>query len=204
MKIAPTDYDGTLCVKGKVDEAVLAAVKQWRMRVNCFGIVTGRDRDMILRPVEKWNIPFDFLVCCNGAAIYDQALALTAARPMADAAVSGVLGHPAAGASLHWELCPPEGTLLHMFRPSSWFPKLGTPFREVSRDEALSLTGLLQIGLAYDSAEESAQRAADLNADLGGLVRAHPNGVCIDVTRNDVNKAQGLPFGVRASSRAAR
>lgn len=192
MHIAATDYDGTLCVNGKVDDAVLSAVRQWRAKGNRFGIVTGRDRDMILHPIAVWDIPYDFLLCCNGAAIYDRELTLLAARFLDDGSVARILGHPAAAASLHWELCPPEATLLHMLHKDSWFPKLGTPFREVGRKEALALTGILQIGLAYHTAEESERHAATLNAAFGDHVRAHHNGTCIDITAKDVDKARGL------------
>lgn len=192
MRIAATDYDGTLCVKGTVDEAVLAAVRQWRAGGNRFGIVTGRDRDMILHPVGLWKIPFDFLICCNGAALYDEDLALFKARYLDNAVIARILGHPAARASLHWELCPPEATLLCVLSEDSWFPRLGTPFREVGQQEALALTGLLQIGLAYATAEECAGRARALNDAFGRYLRAHQNGVCIDITATEVNKAQGL------------
>ena len=192
MLIAATDYDGTLCVRGKVDDAVLDAVRQWRAMGHRFGIVTGRDRDMILHPVGLLDIPFDFLVCCNGAAIYDQDTEMVAARYLDDAVIPRLLRQPAATASLHLELCRPEATLLHVLDPASWFPKLGTPFREVGLEEAYALMGLLQIGLAYRTEEESRRHADVLNTDFGEYLRAHQNGACIDVTAGEVNKAQGL------------
>lgn len=192
MLIAATDYDGTLCINGNVAPGVLDAVRQWRLRGNRFGIVTGRDRDMILHPAGLWDIPFDFLVCCNGAAIYDQDTTMLAARYLEDTVIPDILRHPAATASLHFELCHPEATLLHVLHPDSWFPRLGTPFREVTLNGALALTNLLQIGLAYTTEEESKRNAAALNAAFGERLRAHQNGVCIDITPEDVNKAQGL------------
>lgn len=192
MLIAATDYDGTLCINGVVAPGVLDAIRQWRARGNRFGIVTGRDRDMTLHPAGHWGIPFDFLICCNGAAIYDQDANMLAARYLEDAVIADVLRHPAATASLHFELCHPEATLLHVLHPDSWFPRLGTPFRDVTLDDAMSLTSLLQIGLAYPTVEESKQNAAALNAAFGRHLRAQQNGACIDITPGDVDKAQGL------------
>jgi Cof subfamily protein (haloacid dehalogenase superfamily) len=192
MLIAATDYDGTLCANGKIDPVVLDAVRQWRSKGNRFGIATGRDREMILHPVRLWDIPFDFLVCCNGAAIYDPALTLLAARHLNDAAIADILGHPAAMASLHWVLSRPEATFLHILRQESWFPRLGTPFQEISPERACALPSLFQIGLAYTTEEESEQYAGVLNAAFGEHLKAHHNGVCIDITAKGVNKAQGL------------
>lgn len=192
MLIAATDYDGTLSMQGKPDNAVLGVIRQWRSNGNRFGIVTGRDKDMILHPVGIWDIPFDFLICCNGAAIYDRDLNMLTARYLDDAVIPHILKHPAATASLHFELCRPEATLLHILRPESWFPKLGTPFRSVEREEAYALEGLLQIGLAYATEEECERHAVALNAAFGERLWAQRNGTCIDITPPDVSKAQGL------------
>ena len=192
MRIAATDYDGTLCIKGKVDSGVLAAIRQWRSLGNRFGIVTGRDRDMIRHPVDLWNIPFDFLICCNGAAVYDRDMVLLVGHYLDDPVIPHILEHASARASLHYELSLPDATLLHILQPRSWFPKLGTPFREVGLEEARGLTGLLQIGFAYETAEEGARHAASLNGAFGRHVLAQHNGVCVDVTPRNVNKAEGL------------
>ena len=67
MKIAACDFDGTLFRDGVVSEADLEAIADWRRSGNAFGIVTGRGRNTLLRDVKRFSIPYDFLICNNGA-----------------------------------------------------------------------------------------------------------------------------------------
>ena len=71
MKIAACDFDGTLFRDGVVSEADLEAIADWRRSGNAFGIVTGRGRNTLLRDVKRFSIPYDFLICNNGAMICD-------------------------------------------------------------------------------------------------------------------------------------
>ena len=73
MKIAACDFDGTLFRDGVVSEADLEAIADWRRSGNAFGIVTGRGRNTLLRDVKRFSIPYDFLICNNGAMICDGA-----------------------------------------------------------------------------------------------------------------------------------
>ena len=72
MKIAACDFDGTLFRDGVVSEADLEAIADWRRSGNAFGIVTGRGRNTLLRDVKRFSIPYDFLICNNGAMICDE------------------------------------------------------------------------------------------------------------------------------------
>lgn len=75
MKIAACDFDGTLFRDGVVSEVdrVLKDVRDWRRSGNAFGIVTGRGgRNTLLRDVKRFSIPYDFLICNNGAMICDE------------------------------------------------------------------------------------------------------------------------------------
>lgn len=192
MRVAATDYDGTLCMKRKVASDDLAAIAEWRGRGNAFGIVTGRELSMLLPEVRHWGIPFDYLVCCSGAVVYRAELEILDSASIADDLVTPVLGHSSAGASLHYELCRNGEVFLLIKDPASWFPKLGTPYTEITPEEALSQTGLQQISLAYRSPEEGGMRAAALDEAFGDVLRVHHNGSCVDITARGVCKAAGI------------
>ena len=72
MKIAFSDYDGTLSVPEEgVATETIASIHAWRDAGNKFGIVTGRDYSLIDKEARAYQIPVDFYICCNGAAIHE-------------------------------------------------------------------------------------------------------------------------------------
>lgn len=74
MKILISDYDGTFynetnktSIQKNIDE-----VKRFKENGNKFGFATGRNFLSIKKEIEKYNIPYDFLICNNGATIFDE------------------------------------------------------------------------------------------------------------------------------------
>ena len=192
MRIAISDYDGTLAIDRAVPEKSLAAIRRWRAAGNLFGIATGRDLVMTIHETERWNIPFDFLVCLTGAAVYDADLSLLAGRSLDDGVIPEVLRHPAALASVHYQLMDDDVLRLFFRGDGSWFRELGTPYVPVDLEQALAERGLRQIGLAYPDARECAEWTERLAADFGDRVAAHRNGRCIDIAPAGVDKATGI------------
>ena len=73
MKILASDYDGTLNVLGEVSRENIEAIRAWRAAGNLFGLVSGRNLGSIKKFLDKDNVPYDFMVGCNGAVITDAA-----------------------------------------------------------------------------------------------------------------------------------
>ena len=73
MKVAASDYDGTLLRGGKIDEETLQAVKKWRAAGNKFGVISGRDYGMLVPQLRAFGLEFDYTVCNNGGIIRDAA-----------------------------------------------------------------------------------------------------------------------------------
>ena len=71
MKILASDYDGTLNVLGEVSEENIEAIRAWRAAGNLFGLVSGRNLGSIKKFLDKDNVPYDFMVGCNGSVITD-------------------------------------------------------------------------------------------------------------------------------------
>ena len=72
MKIIASDYDGTINYKGKISEEDQRAIAKFRKAGNKFGIVTGRDLELVLwiiHDTEKIGLEIDFVICCTGAII---------------------------------------------------------------------------------------------------------------------------------------
>src|SRR5215470_615531 len=64
-----TDYDGTLAVSGRVDEATLASLGRLRASGRKLVLVTGRQLDDLFRVFPQVDC-FDRVVAENGAVLY--------------------------------------------------------------------------------------------------------------------------------------
>lgn len=191
MRIAVSDYDGTIATRTGLIGDVIPAIEKWCGAGSIFGIATGRDLPMTLAETDKWGIPFDFLICVNGAAIYNHEKTLLKARLLEDTLVPRLLTHPAAMASMHYQLSG-LGPLKLLLRENSWFPRIGVPYTEVSMEEALALTSLGQVSFAYDTEEECEKWTDQLARDLGSEIAIHPNKITIDINAPGVDKATGI------------
>lgn len=99
MKIAACDFDGTLFRDGVVSEADLEAIADWRRSGNAFGIVTGRGRNTLLRDVKRFSIPYDFLICNNGAMICDEQAQDVYCAVLPEPVRAEIMDHPGMRAS---------------------------------------------------------------------------------------------------------
>lgn len=192
MRLAVSDYDGTLCMGKKVADEVLEAVREWRGRGNLFGIATGRDLGMITYETERWGLEFDFLACCNGAVLYDADLSVLQSLDIREDLIGQVLEHESARTSLIYAVCGDQRLYFCELKPVGWFKNLKMPYVAVSREEALKLKRAQQICLAYDSEEESANHTAALNRAFGADLQAFQNQAHIDVIRAEASKAKGI------------
>jgi HAD superfamily hydrolase (TIGR01484 family) len=192
MRVAVSDYDGTLFFNGRVRQEDICAVTAWRKAGNLFGLATGRDLSLALHGIRKWDIPFDFLVCMNGAALYDSNLKLIKSTDIPQNLIRRVLVHPAAQASLHYQLCTNGINKIYIRSEESYFRNLGFGFQEISYNEALFMNEVQQISLAYASEADYLQNAKRLKACFQDQLALNLNGYFIDINKSGVNKLAGL------------
>jgi Cof subfamily protein (haloacid dehalogenase superfamily) len=69
--VLASDFDGTLKQHETITEADRQAIRDFRAAGHRFGVITGRSHTMIASELLAERIPVDFLVCNNGALIYD-------------------------------------------------------------------------------------------------------------------------------------
>lgn len=191
MRIVASDYDGTLYTQGRLIGDVVSAVWKWREAGNRFGLATGRDSAMTFPEVDKWALPVDFYVCINGAAVYDHDRSLLAKHNLPDGILPVLLNHPACEASVSLQLSG-VGPLRVVLRKGEWFSTLGIPFQEVSFEEALKITDIGQISVAYPSEDESMKWTEILGEDLSDVIVPHRNKTTIDINAVGVDKAKGI------------
>lgn len=189
MRVVVADYDGTIKdFLKRMHPDVVPAIRRWRERGNRFGIATGRDVRMILREIDQHDIPFDFLITMNGAALYDRDLNLLRSTTIDDALIPVLLQHPAALASLHYQLLGDD--MIRFFRRGdTYFQRFGVPFVAVDFEAALSVKNLGQINFYYSTGKECAMWTQLLDADFGDRIKCHPNNRIVDINRPGVDKA---------------
>lgn len=66
-----SDYDGTLYKNKEITEYDLKMIDKFREQGNLFGIATGRSIDSIVYEIDKYKIPFDFIIGINGGVVLD-------------------------------------------------------------------------------------------------------------------------------------
>lgn len=74
MKLLVSDYDGTIfdadCIKDT--RRNIDAIKRFKDNGNMFAIATARIFPSIKSQTEKFNIPYDYLICCDGGCVFDK------------------------------------------------------------------------------------------------------------------------------------
>ncbi len=69
-KILASDYDGTLYTDDYNMRINIDYLKDFIKRGNFFVLSSGRSLESILGQVDKYNIPFTHLSCCDGSFLY--------------------------------------------------------------------------------------------------------------------------------------
>ena len=196
MKIAFSDYDGTLSVPGEgVAAETIESIHAWRSAGNKFGIVTGRDHGLIAMETKAYKIPVDFYICCNGAAIHDtDGTAITSVH----------LPHESIAelfASKHVRSY--KGGML-FFTPKKAYsyrhredvpPTYLMPLENM--EDALELDEIIQMGMMFRDHEATVAAFAAIGRDFPNLFTGNINRRFLDLTRAGVNKSTGIADLVR-------
>ena len=181
MKIAACDFDGTLFRDGVVSEADLEAIADWRRSGNAFGIVTGRGRNTLLRDVKRFSIPYDFLICNNGAMICDEQAQDVYCAVLPEPVRAEIMDHPGMRASSQCAFFAGTAIFTHAGKTDYWILKEHVLPR-LSPVEALHMPGLHQISLAYAEPGESAAWSEAFTEGCGENAGVHFSNICIDIT----------------------
>lgn len=192
MRIAVSDYDGTIYRNNRVCDKDIEAILEWRKAGNKFGFATGRDLSLIMYDAVKWGIPFDFLVCANGAVLYDEKLNLLQCNNIPYELISEILLHPSALASTHYQLCIDGRLKVYIRDERSIFRKIGASFSEISLKDSLAQNNIQQISLGYVSEDEYKKYTGGLTADFKDRLSLNFNDVFVDINKKGTNKFAGI------------
>lgn len=196
MKLAATDFDGTLYKADEICRENIAAIQAWRAAGHKFGVITGRDYGLLVPQLRYFGIADDFAVCNNGAIIFDGAGRLLYQAEIKPDIVTAVALHPCVKESLHVAFSQADRTCIYQEREGSWIFREARqwdfPLRIVEKDDIAQLQKVQQIALGFASVEAAGDCAAKLNALFGESIHAYQNRASVDITPPIISKSEGI------------
>lgn len=195
MKIAVSDFDGTLSklkegatLGADVSEEDLAAIRDWRKAGHKFGIASGRGLSLIAQKLKEYDMSVDFLICSNGAAIFDGQMRLVAQTLFPEKVLHDVL-HLPLFAETELPLLVFGTYQVYAVRPYPFLNEELTPL--ISMEEALERKDVIQLGVMFPSVEEVQSATAMLQKEIP-LLKGNSNRVYLDINMHQVDKAYGI------------
>lgn len=70
-QIVFSDYDGTIYITEQDMEKNIKIIEEYRRLGGKFVIATGRSKTSVNGVIEKYNMPYDYVIANNGAIIFD-------------------------------------------------------------------------------------------------------------------------------------
>ena len=196
MKVAASDYDGTLLRKGVIDEETKAGIARWRAAGHKFGVISGRDYGMLVPQLEEYGVEFDYTVCNNGGIIRGADASVRFQAEIDPRALTAIASEPSAQKSFHFAFSAADVTYLCHHSEGSWIEREAKdwdfPIIYIEESEIGGLTGIQQFSLGFHEPALSDECAAVLNAKLGDKIHAFPNACSLDITPAGISKDQGI------------
>lgn len=185
-----SDYDGTLCRNGGISREDLEAITRWRAAGHLFGVISGRGYTSLYHEVSVRNhVPYDFLICNNGCAIYDHAGRLMADLAGDGAVLTKVVPAIIQAGGLHACI----STTAQRIRVE--YPGAGGHWdvtRTILPEQAGEIKKFNQIDTMFPTEQQAADFAVMVNQRFADGITAFQNGVCVDMVPPGVGKPEGL------------
>ena len=196
MKIAASDYDGTLFRKGTISKKTIEGVHAWRAAGNKFGMVSGRDYGMLMPQLKHYGIEYDFTICNNGGIIRDKQGNVLYQAKMNSNTLKEMTLEPLVRKSFHFAFSAKDVTYLCHDRKGSWIMREAEewdfPIIRISEDDIANLKDIHQFSLGFDDSKDSVKCAEILNKKFPDEIHAYPNAKSLDIPPVGISKHQGL------------
>lgn len=198
MLLAACDFDGTLFFHdgSGVHAADREAIEAWRRAGHIFGIVTGRGPATLLPTLARHPLPFDFLVCNNGALVLDGEGTVTDAVPLPHAVREAILAHEALAGALRCALFTPQCMFLLEGKAPCWGFE-AAPLPVLAPSQVADIPGLVQVSMGFADREASLRFGSALMADLEGRAQVLCSLALADVIALEAGKDAGIRLAMR-------
>ena len=196
FKVAASDFDGTLYRDEEFLAEDLSAISDWRAAGNKFGIVTGRCRTMIVPLLTKHGVETDFLICDNGAIIFDGAGRILFETELPKAILFELMAEPFVQRSLHFAFETADAVSCANVKPESWVMRENQrwkfPIDIIEPAQIERLGKINQFALLFETPDEALAATNTLNDKFGERIHAQKNTYSVDIVAAGIDKAQGV------------
>ena len=196
FKVAASDFDGTLYRDGKISAQDVAAIREWQAAGNKFGVVTGRCRLMIAPLFKELGIKLDFLICDNGAIIYDGDGQILFETELPKKVLFDIMDEPCTKDTFHFAFQTAHEIFCTYIREGSWLlgDKVVWNFelKQIDAAQLQTLQKINQFVLGFETPEDAQVVTDALNKKFGDQILAQRNLNCIDIVKTGVDKAHGI------------
>lgn len=196
MKVAASDYDGTLFRNEKISEEDVEGVNKWIEAGNKFGVVTGRDYGMLMPQLNHYGIKSDYAICNNGGLICQVDGTALWQGNIPIETLAAIASEPCIQKSFHFAFSAIDCTYLCHESEGSWIMREARQWnfqiKYISENDILTLPQIHQFSLGYTTAKESTKASDILNNRYGDVIHAYPNRCSLDITPHNVSKRQGI------------
>ena len=202
MKIAASDYDGTIFRNKNISAETVQGVHAWRLAGNKFGMVSGRDYGMLTPQLKHYGIEYDFVISNNGGIIRDKAGNVLYQANIDSHILKEISVEPIVRKSFHFAFSAKDTTYLCHDSEGSWIMREAEewdfPITKISEDEISKLVGVHQFSLGFDDPKIAFQCADLLNKKFPDEIQAYPNAKSVDIAPVGISKRQGLDTLMKA------
>ena len=180
LKIAASDYDGTLFRDDIITARDAEAIRRWRAAGHKFGVVSGRDHGMLMPQLKHYGVEYDYLACNNGGLISDdQDRVLWEAR-IEPAVLKAVSKLELVRKSFHFSFSSQDRTYLCHDLPGTWVwreaKEWDYPIVPITEDDIDHLPQTIhQYSLGFTDPDDALAASEQVNAHFGDTVHAYPN-----------------------------
>ena len=198
IKIAASDFDGTIFREQKISVEDFEAVRSWRAAGNKFGLVKGLCYQMITPHLREFNFALDFAIFCKGAIFFDGAVKILFETLIPPKILLEIMREPfMAQNSLHFLFEAADKVYCACVKENSWVlrekNRWGFPLEIIEPAQVETLPKKInQLALDFASSEEAQAAAAALNEKFGDVIFAQKNTHSVDVVLVGMNKARGV------------
>lgn len=196
FKVAASDFDGTLFRKQKISAEDFDAIKNWRVAGNKFGIVTGRAYVMLKPLLREFNLPIDFALCCNGAAMYDGDGKIIFESELPKKILLEIMNEPFAQKTFHFAFEAANEIFCACVKENSWVLRENNrwkfPLKIIEPAQIDTLPKINQLALDFENPDEARLAAEILNKKFGDVIFAQKNTHSVDIVIAGMNKGAGV------------
>ena len=196
IKVAASDFDGTLFRNQQISAEDLTAIKNWRASGNKFGIVTGRAYTMLTESFKEFGLETDFAICDNGAIIHDSDGKVIFETELPKKILLEIIKEPFAAKSFHFVFETAEKVYCANVKPNSWVLRdkirWNFPVEIIEPAQIFELGKINQFAMAFESTEEAQTVSEFLNRKYGTEIFAQKNTFSLDIVKVGMNKSAGV------------